>query len=154
MWNINDYTIRLQNYRDRKSRVCDKELVSRYHPHIFQISPTYHPDNIQISSSRHQFLQKSSFHPDMARLLQVKTPLPNSIKTPLLEGKSRVLLEFNSSFSRVFVCWGIKLGFTRSSDIVIDFSMWTIMKSRVSLHPRQTTLEQLLRKNPKSCEGN
>ena len=30
----------------------------------------------------------------MVRRLQVKTPLPNSIKTPLLEGKSRVLLEF------------------------------------------------------------
>ena len=41
----------------------------------------------------------------MVRRLQVKTPLPNSIKTPLLEGKSRVLLEFYSSFTRVSVCW-------------------------------------------------
>ena len=30
----------------------------------------------------------------MVRRLQVKTPLPNSIRTPLLAGKSRVLLEF------------------------------------------------------------
>ena len=34
----------------------------------------------------------------MARLLQVKTPLLNSIKTLLLEGKSRVLIDFNSTF--------------------------------------------------------
>ena len=34
----------------------------------------------------------------MAQPLQVKTPLLNSIKTPLLEGKSRDLLDFNASF--------------------------------------------------------
>ena len=45
-----------------------------------------------------QLGKKSSFNPDMARLLQVKTTLLNSIKTSLLEGKSRMLLDFNSSF--------------------------------------------------------
>ena len=59
---------------------------SVYHPHIIQISPRY------------QLGENSSFNPDMARLLPVKTPLWNSIKTPLLEDKSRILLNFNSSF--------------------------------------------------------
>ena len=76
-----------------------------------QILPKYHPNNIQKSSRNHldiiqstsvfttpQLGEKSSFNPDMAWLLQVKTPLLNSIKTPLLEGKIRVLIDFNSSF--------------------------------------------------------
>jgi len=67
---------------------------------IIQKSPRNHPDIIQSSSifTTPQLGEKSSFPPDMARLLQVKTPLLNSIKTPLLEGKSRVLLDFNLSF--------------------------------------------------------
>ena len=84
---------------------------SRYYPNIIQISSRNHPEIIQKSSRNHlkiiqstsifttpQLGEKSSFHPDMARLLQVKTPLLNSIKTPLLEGIGRVLLDFNSSF--------------------------------------------------------
>ena len=61
------------------------------------ISPKSHPNIIQISP-KYQLGKNSSFNPDIARLLPVKTPLWNSIKTPLLEGKSRVLLDFNSSF--------------------------------------------------------
>ena len=71
-------------------------ISSKYHPHIIQISPTYHPDIIHISPTYRpsitwsiffttpQLGEKSSFNPDMARLLQKKTPLWNSIKTPLL----------------------------------------------------------------------
>ena len=53
-----------------------------YHPHIIQISPTYHPHIIQlILFTTPKLGEKSSFNPDMARLLQAKTPLWNSIKT-------------------------------------------------------------------------
>ena len=57
-----------------------------------RISPKYHPDNTHWTSIFKTSLlgENSRFNPDMARLLQVKTPL--------LEGKSRVLLEFYSSF--------------------------------------------------------
>ena len=66
--------------------------ISRYHPHIIQISTTYHPVVTQISSKYHPVdifynpptWKKVSFNPYMARLLPVKTPLLNSIKTPLL----------------------------------------------------------------------
>ena len=75
-------------------------ISSTYHPHIIQISPTYHPDIIHISSRYHPHIvqispsgyffqppklhEKLSFNPYMAQLLQVKIPLLNSIKTPLL----------------------------------------------------------------------
>ena len=83
----------------------------RYYPNIIQISSKNDPEIIQKSSRNHpdiiqstsiftapQLGVKSSFNPDIARLLQVKTSLLNSIKTLLLKGKSRVLLDFNSSF--------------------------------------------------------
>ena len=41
----------------------------------------------------------------MVRRLQVKTPLPNSIKTPLLEGKSRVLFEFLFAGDKEEISW-------------------------------------------------
>ena len=89
------------------------QILSRFYPHIIQISFIYHPDITHISStchpdithissryhphivqisyfSTHQLGEKSSFNPYMARLLPVKTALLNSIKTPLLERKSRV----------------------------------------------------------------
>ena len=82
------------------------QISSTFHPDIIQISSTYHLDIIHISSRYHPHIvqisyfttpqhgEKSKFNPYMARLLPAKTPLLNSIKTPLLEGKSRVLLEF------------------------------------------------------------
>ena len=141
------------------------QKLSKYHQNNSQISPTFHPNIIHISPTYRpnitrsifftspQLDEKSSFNPNMARLLQkktplwnliktplliiqilpkyrpniknkpeiiqstsifktpnlvksrvfiyiwqVKTPLLNSIKTPLMEGKSRVLLDFSSSF--------------------------------------------------------
>jgi len=49
-------------------------ISSRYHPHIVQISYFTTP----------QLCKKSSFNPYILRLLPMKTPLLNSIKTPLL----------------------------------------------------------------------
>ena len=49
-------------------------ISSRYHPHIVQISYFTTP----------QLCEKSSYNPYMARLLPMKTPLLNSIKTPHL----------------------------------------------------------------------
>ena len=83
-------------------------ISSTFHPGIIQISPmhniqissTYYPDITHISSKYHQhivqispgqyFLKPSNLvksrvlTPYMARLLPVKTPLLNSMKTPLL----------------------------------------------------------------------
>ena len=73
-------------------------ISSIYYPHIIQISPTFtfHPNIIHISPTYRpnitrsifftspQLDEKSSFNPNMARLLQKKTPLWNLIKTPLL----------------------------------------------------------------------
>ena len=67
-------------------------ISSRYHPHIIQISSTYHPDITHVLSKYHpvdifptpQLGENLSFNPYMAQLLQVKIPLLNSIKTPLL----------------------------------------------------------------------
>ena len=56
-----------------------------YHPNIIHISSRYHPHIVQISFfTTPQLGEKSSFNPYMARLLPVKTPFLNSIKTPLL----------------------------------------------------------------------
>jgi len=90
------------------------QILPKYHQNIIQKSSRNHPEIIQKSSRNNpeiiqstsifktplppQLGEKSSFHPVMARLLQVNSPLLNSIKTPLLESKSRVLLDFNSSF--------------------------------------------------------
>ena len=80
--------------------------LSKYHPHIIHmicgwyhpdiihilyilskiihILPTYRPNITQsIFLTTFQLDEKSTFNPDMARLLQKKTPLWNSIKTPL-----------------------------------------------------------------------
>ena len=76
------------------------QVLPKYHPNIIQKSSRNHPKIIQSTSifTTPQLGEKSSFHPVIARLLQVNFPLLNSIKTPLLESKSRVLLDFNSSF--------------------------------------------------------
>ena len=51
---------------------------------IIHILPTYRPNITQsIFLTTFQLDEKSTFNPDMARLLQKKTPLWNSIKTPL-----------------------------------------------------------------------
>jgi len=75
------------------------QISSTFHPDSIQISSTYHPDIIHISSRYHphivqisyfttpQLGEKSSFNPYMARLLPTKTPLLNSIKTPLLSSR-------------------------------------------------------------------
>ena len=60
-------------------------ISSRYHPHIIQISPTYRPNITQwIFFPTPQLGEKLGLNPYMAQLLPVKTPLLNSIKTPLL----------------------------------------------------------------------
>ena len=60
-------------------------ISSRYHPHIIQISPTYRPNITRsIFFTTPQLGEKSSLNPDLAQLLPVKTPLLNSIKTPLI----------------------------------------------------------------------
>ena len=71
-------------------------ISSRYHPYITNISSRYPPNIIHIPPTYRsnitrsiffttpQLGEKLSFNPDMARLLQKKTPLWNSIKTPLL----------------------------------------------------------------------
>ena len=72
------------------------QISFKYHPEIIQKSSRNHPEITQKSSSRHRFLQPPNFVKSrvltqiLARLLLVKTPLLNSIKTPLLEGKSRI----------------------------------------------------------------
>ena len=87
---------------DLNSTVWIPVLPPTYHPNIVQISSRYHPNIIQISP-RYQLGENLSFNPDMVWLLPVKTSLWNSIKTPLLEGNSLVLLDFHSSFC-LLVC--------------------------------------------------
>ena len=60
-------------------------ILPTYHPDIIHISPTYRPNITRsIFFTSPQLDEKSSFNPNMARLLQKKTPLWNLIKTPLL----------------------------------------------------------------------
>ena len=92
------------------------QILSRYHPDIIQISSKYHTDIIQISSrynpniiqktsSEHRFLQPPNlvksrvltqiWHDYCRWKLHFETRLKLHL---ILEGKSRVLLQFNSSF--------------------------------------------------------
>ena len=85
-------------------------ISSIYYPHIIQISSiyyTYHPNitHIHISSKYHPYIThiSSKYHPDnifTARQLEFSSRYGKTIagETPLLEGKCRGLLYFNSSF--------------------------------------------------------
>ena len=66
-----------------KTPLLISQILTKYHPEIIQKSSRNQQEIIQISSRCH-LGEKSSFNPCMARLLPVKTPLLNSIKTPLL----------------------------------------------------------------------
>ena len=64
------------------------QISSTYHLDIIHISYRFHPHIVQISYfTTPQLGEKSSFNPYMAWLLPAKTPLLNSIKTPLLSSR-------------------------------------------------------------------
>ena len=62
--------------------------ISRYHPHIYQISPTYHPDIIHISPTYHPDIThiSSIYHPHILQISHGQYFLqpPNLVKSQVL----------------------------------------------------------------------
>ena len=71
------------------------QISPKCHPNITQISTRYYPDIILISFKNHPNINLISpkYHTNIIQILPKYHP-DNSIKTPLLEDKSRVFLEF------------------------------------------------------------